>query len=119
MATANNNTTSSSEGSPNTDEICLELSDIAKNFDLSRFSNDEAFQLACLCEEANSGLCHNLHFLGKLLLSYAHKDSLLFSQESLCQLGHSLNTTSQLLSFLTQLQTKADSLLMKTSTVAG
>lgn len=119
MATANSTTSNSSEGSPNTDVFSLELSDIAKNFDLSRFSNDEAFQLACLCEEANNGLCHNLHFLGKLLLSYAQKDNLLFSQESLSQLGHSLNTTSQLLSFLTQLQTKADSQLMKTSAVAG
>ncbi|HGJ5858077.1 hypothetical protein [Arsenophonus nasoniae] len=71
-----------------------ELADVLRKLDISHLSTDEMLQLANSSEECWAGLCHNLHFLAKTLVSLADNKVSEFSLESLCQLGHGLSATA-------------------------
>lgn len=49
-----------------------------------------------------------LHSLGKTFVSFAENDTLQFSPESLCQIGHSIRTAASLLPALMELNRSAE-----------
>lgn len=85
-----------------------ELANVLRKLDISYLSTDDMLQLANSSEECWAGLCHNLHFLAKTLVSLADNKVSEFSLESLCQLGHGLSATAILLPALLQLQKSAE-----------
>lgn len=85
-----------------------EPGDIFGKIDLSCLTLEEMLALADSSEECVDGLCHGLHFLGKALESFADKDELEFSAESLCQLGQGLKATATLLPGLMALSRRTE-----------
>ncbi|HGJ5873569.1 hypothetical protein [Arsenophonus apicola] len=81
-----------------------ELANVLRKLDISHLSTDDILQLANSSKECCAGLCHNLHFLAKTLLSLADNKVSKFSMASLCQLGHGLSAIAILLPALIQLQ---------------
>ena len=92
---------------PDTNILSSELKDIFCRLDISHFNSHETYQLAENCENSIAGLCHGLHFLGKTFITFAENAALEFSPESLCQLGHGLRATANLLPALLELQLTA------------
>jgi hypothetical protein len=99
---------------PDTNILSSELKDIFCRLDISHFNSQETYQLAENCENSIAGLCHGLHFLGKTFITFAENATLEFSPESLCQLGHGLRATANLLPALLELQLTAERQLAAT-----
>lgn len=75
---------------------------------LIQAANDENLALSFGCQETLAGLYHTLNFLGEGLVTMANANQERISNESVCQLGHSLVNISQLVPALAHLEAKAD-----------
>lgn len=93
---------------PDTNILSSELRDLFLKLDASHLSEEEAMELSFCCEESIAGLCNGLQFLGKTFISFAENDTLQFSPESLCQIGHSIRTAASLPPALMELNRSAE-----------
>ena len=93
---------------PETNLLFSELADAIGKLDISHLSAEDTLRLANSSEECCIGLCHGLSFLGKTFVTFADKNVLDFSAESLCQLGHGLSASAMLIPALLQLQKSAE-----------
>lgn len=86
-----------------TDIFDPSMADVMAKLSFSSMSTDDCLQLADYCDEARTGLCHCLDYLGDSLITFSGHNILEFTPTSLYQLGHSLNTISSLIPTLNQL----------------
>ncbi|GKX55917.1 hypothetical protein SOASR030_20290 [Leminorella grimontii] len=104
---------------PEANLLSSELADVIRKLDLSHLSAEDVLQLADSSEECCAGLCHGLSFLGNALVSFADKNVLEFSAQSLCQLGHGLSASAMLIPALLQLQKSAELQMSKADCEEG
>jgi len=117
MADANSTTNTPSASVPLLPEADLfhfPLADAFRHLDCHSLTTDENLALSFGCEEMLAGLYHMLNFIGDSLVSIAGENQEHFSNETVCQLGHSLTNISQLIPALVQLEAKADQQLFTT-----
>ena len=81
-------------------------------------STEENLALSFGCEETLAGLYHTLNVMGESLLTMAGEKQERMSNESVCQLGHSLMNISQLIPALAELEAKADQQLFAMPRIA-
>ncbi|WP_145479833.1 hypothetical protein [Yersinia similis] len=87
-----------------TDIFDPSMADVMAKLSFSSMNTDDRLQLADYCDEARTGLCHCLDYLGDSLITFSGHNVLEFTPTSLYQLGHSLNTINSLKAALTQLE---------------
>lgn len=111
MADANSTTNAHSASfplMPEADLFHFPLADAFSHLDCSQLTTDENLALSFGCQETSAGLYHTLNFLGESLVTIASTNQERVSNESVCQLGHSLVNLSQLIPALAHLEAKAD-----------
>ncbi|MCX8967247.1 hypothetical protein EHW66_20420 [Erwinia psidii] len=103
MANVDSNMNGYLSSLPYTDIHYSDMAGALVNLDFSEMEQSECLLLAHCCDESRAGLCHCLDFLGETLVTFSRLGSHEFTQESLCQLGHTLTTLSELIPALTDL----------------
>lgn len=93
---------------PDADLFHFPLADAFRHLDCSQLTSEQNLALSFGCEEALAGLYHTLNFLGESLVTVVSEKQEPVSNESACQLGHSLMNISQLIPALAHLEAKAD-----------
>lgn len=113
MADANSTTNARSASFsllPEANLFHFPLAEAFRHLDCSQLSTEENLALSFGCEETLAGLYHTLNVMGE--------NPERMSNESVCQLGHSLMNISQLIPALAELEAKADQQLFAAPRIA-